>query len=335
MLQVDRESLLAFRARASYLDRKLPPESFEQAAYGGLQDSAPRAAVISLHARVRAVTPSSWEHESLCQIWGPRGADYLIPRRDLAVFTIGRMPRDSTAAESLERIAEDVHRICQGSDRPTREVSAALPELGHSIRMGAITGRLLIRWDASRIRVIPVERPAADYEEARLELGRRFLAWFGPVTEQRFAWWAGLDPEDARLTWSALRSEMIEVDLSGETRCLLKEQEEAMVRSDVIRGVRLIPHSDPYIKTDGELVVEDSRRRLEIFPVPRIKPDFWPVSGAVLADNEVIGSWARQQRRVTVNLWERVNDSLKEEIESEAIGFPIDAPYKAEVRWAQ
>lgn len=326
--------MLSFRARASRLDRKLPPESLDRAAYGGLQDSAPRAAIISLHARVRAVNPSSWEHESLCQIWGPRGADYVIPRRDLAVFTLGRMPRDSSAAERLERIADDVHRICQGSDRPTREVSGALPDLGHSLRMAALTGRLLIRWDSSSIKVIPVERPAADYEEARLELGRRFLAWFGPATEQRFAWWAGLDPEDARLTWSALRSEMIEADLSGETRFLLKEQEEAMVKSELIEGVRLIPHGDPYIKTDGELLVEDARRRLEIFPVPRIKPDFWPVSGAVLADNEVIGSWARQQRRVTVNLWEGANNSLKEEIEREALEFPIASPSKGEVRWA-
>lgn len=155
MLEVDRERLLAFRARASHLDRKLPPASFALAAYGGLQDSAPRAAIISLHARVSEVTPSSWEHESLCQIWGPRGADYVIPRRDLSVFTLGRMPRDSSAAESVERIADEVHRVCQGSDRPTREVSAILPELGHSIRLAAITGRLLIRWDASSIRVIP------------------------------------------------------------------------------------------------------------------------------------------------------------------------------------
>jgi hypothetical protein len=297
MLSIGFDRALAFRARAGHLRQRLPRDSLAEAARGGLQDSAPRAAVISLHARVRDVEPGSWEDPSLVQIWGPREADYVAPRDALAVFTLGRMPRDPEAAASLERIADAVHRVCDGEVRPTREVSAALPELGHSIRSASITGRVLIRWDASKIWAIPVERPDHDAEDARLELARRFLGWFAPTTQERFAWWSGVDREDARVTWKSLRHELREVEVQGKIRFVLRKDEEALAEAEGARGVRLIPHGDPYIKTEGELVVPDAKRRPEVFPRPGVKTAFWPVSGAVMVDNEIAGSWARQQRR--------------------------------------
>lgn len=335
MLTIDRGAVLAFRAGASHLHRRLPPGSIDAAAYGGLQDSAPRAALISLHARVGGVTPSSWEDEALCQIWGPRGADYIVPRRDVAVFTLGRMPRDPKAVEALNRIADDVHGVCQGSAQLTREVGAALPDLGHSIRAAAITGRLLIRWDARSIWVVPTERPDADPEDARLELARRFFRWFAPTTRERLAWWSGVDKNEALTTWEALREELLEVELDGEQRFMLREQEEAIADAEGVSGVRLIPHGDPYIKTDGHLVVPDAERRPEIFPQPGARTAFWPVSGAVVADGAIVGAWARQQRRITVHPWLPLDASLRGAIELEALAFPIQSRSKAQVRWVR
>ena len=42
---------------------------------------------------VSGVEPASWEDPSLAQIWFRLGADYVVPREDLGVFTIGTMPR--------------------------------------------------------------------------------------------------------------------------------------------------------------------------------------------------------------------------------------------------
>lgn len=290
--------------------------------------------VISLHARVDGADPASWEDPSLAQIWGPRGADYVVPRDDLPVFTVGRLPRDAEQAAALERMADDVHEVLDGSARETREVARALPDLGHGIRATAVTGRVLIRWDASRIRAVPAEPPDADPEEARLELARRFLRWFAPAAPERFAWWSGVDPADARATWTGLDPELREVDVAGEARVVLREDEEALAGAEPVEGVRLIPHGDPYIKIDGELVVRDPERRLEIFPRPGVKTAFWPVAGAVLVDGEVVGSWARRQRRVTVHPWGRLGGRVLAAIEREALGFPIASKSKAEVRWA-
>lgn len=332
-LKVDRGHVLAFRARAGHLHQRLPGGSLAEAAKGGLQDSAPRAALISLHARVHDVEPKAWEDPSLVQIWGPRGADYVVPRDALAIFTLGRMPRDPEAAASLERIADEVHRVCDGESRPTREVFAALPELGHSIRSASITGRVLIRWDASKIWAIPSERPDSEVEDARLELARRFLGWFAPATQARFQWWSGVDGNDAAVTWKALGHELHEVELQGETRFVLRKDEGGLAEPESIPGVRLLPHGDPYIKTDGELVVPDAKRRPEVFPRPAVKTAFWPVSGAVVVDGEIVGSWARQQRRVTLNPWEPLAASVRDAIEEEALAFPIASRSKAQVRW--
>ena len=304
------------------------------AAYGGLQDSAPRAGVISLHARAEGVEPTSWEDPSLAQIWF-RGADYIVPRDDVGVFTLGSLPRDADRVRALEEIADAAHRFLDGRTLEVREVREALAlEQPFLLRTAAATGRLLIRWNASRIWLIGNERPDIDPEDARLELARRFLRWFGPVTRERFAWWAGVEPSEVKATWKALDSELVPVELEGEPRYVLAADEDALVGAEPVEGMRLVPHSDPFIKIDGPLVVGNPELRLEAFPPSKVKTAFWPVAGGLLVDGEIAGSWSRQQRRVTVNPWKRLTPSVRAAIEEEALGFPIAAKSKAEVRWS-
>lgn len=59
----------------------------------------PRAAVLSIHARMYGTEPTTWEDRSLVQLWGPRYSAYAIARRDVPVFTLGRLPDDARARE--------------------------------------------------------------------------------------------------------------------------------------------------------------------------------------------------------------------------------------------
>jgi hypothetical protein len=95
-LNLTREQILAFRRRAGALDERLPrgPRSLRRAAWAGLQDSMPRAALLSIHARVEGTEPSTWEDPSLVQLWGPRYHTYVVAARDLALFSLGRLPDD-------------------------------------------------------------------------------------------------------------------------------------------------------------------------------------------------------------------------------------------------
>ena len=79
-LRLTRRQILAFRRRVGGLDERVPTivASLRRAAWAGLQDSMPRAALLSLHARLIGVEPSTWEHPSLVQVWGPRYSLSLI-----------------------------------------------------------------------------------------------------------------------------------------------------------------------------------------------------------------------------------------------------------------
>src|SRR5215813_13712510 len=95
-LDLTRAQILAFRRCVGALDERLPhgARSLRRAAWAGLQDSMPRSALLSIHARVEGAHPAVWEDPSLVQLWGPRYSSYVVAERDRAVFTLGRLPDD-------------------------------------------------------------------------------------------------------------------------------------------------------------------------------------------------------------------------------------------------
>ena len=157
---------LDFRARATHLDDRLPAGSYHQAAYGGLQDTVPRAALTALHARLAGVRPGSWEDPALVQIWF-RCADYVIPKVDFEVFTLGALPRDGQRAAALGVVADAVTHVLAGGPLRTRDLLSALPaaldRMGHDpagvsgiiVYAATVTGRFRIRWDTRTVTVIP------------------------------------------------------------------------------------------------------------------------------------------------------------------------------------
>ena len=80
MLDLTRSQILAFRRHVGALDERLPPgpDSLRRAAWAGLQDSMPRAAVLSIHARITGTAPATWEDPSLVQLWGPRFNVFVV-----------------------------------------------------------------------------------------------------------------------------------------------------------------------------------------------------------------------------------------------------------------
>src|SRR5687768_11547483 len=106
-LEVTRAQILAFRRRVGALDERLPRgrESLRRAGWAGLKDSMPRAAVLSIHARVEGTEPSTWEDPSLVQLWGPGYHTYVVPAVDRAVFTLGRLPDEPRSRQMAEDVA--------------------------------------------------------------------------------------------------------------------------------------------------------------------------------------------------------------------------------------
>src|SRR5688500_9676610 len=208
-LALTRAQILAFRRRVGGLGARADRTTgaLRQAAWAGLQDSMPRAAILSIHARVADTDPSVLRDPALVQIWGPRYSAYVIAADDLAVFSLGRLPEGGKALQRAEdtatRLAEalggrpatvdDAGRALGGRPATVDDAGRALGVHPNALRYGAPTGTVLIRWDGARQpRVWTVPRPEVDPAEARLELARRFLHVFGPGTAASFGAWAGV-----------------------------------------------------------------------------------------------------------------------------------------------
>src|ERR1700735_881741 len=169
MLSVSRRQAVACRLAAHPLPERCPAGSNVDAARFGLQDSAPRDALLGMHARIESCEPDAWQDPRLIQTYSPRAAVYLLPLEDFGIFTIGRLPLDPAARHEIESAAEDMCRELNG-----------LEVRGSPSRRGACaSGRIAVRWTTSAVYVREVPRPEADFGEAHTELCRRHIHAFG------------------------------------------------------------------------------------------------------------------------------------------------------------
>jgi hypothetical protein len=126
-LRLTRTQVLAFRRAVQALDERLPHDtsSIRRAAWAGLQDSMPRAALLSLHARVEGTTSTTWEAPSLVQLWGPRYSAFVVDARDAPVFTVGRLPETGSTRRVAVLAAAHSARITRtGSIRRAQSVGS-------------------------------------------------------------------------------------------------------------------------------------------------------------------------------------------------------------------
>ena len=337
---ITRENVLGFRQRATYLHRRLPRKRLVEAAFAGFQDSSPRSAVLALHARVTDVSPSAWKDSRFVQVWGPRGAVYVVPSHDVAVFTLGRLPRNPVLEASVKAAAEKTKRGFRTRQaRPGRAVSARAAEVNfRELRIASMTGAVRIEWDGATTSWRLVEPPTEAPEPARLELARRFLRSVGPSTPKEFAWWTGGwagsfgsatrgELSDAEQTFRSLEKEVIEVELEGLKRWVLRTDLSKLERAVQVETVRLLPPGDPYLA---------SADRALIVPEPRLRSELWPKSvwpGALMVNGEILGTWRRQVGRVTVRARRPLESEVKDAVEEEVSGMPIESARK-EVRWS-
>jgi len=145
-LKVTRSQILAFRRHVGALDERIPTgrDSLRRAAWAGLQDSMPRAALLSIHARVEGAGPNAWADPSFVQVWGPRYQVYVVAAPDLAVFTLGRLPDAGKTREKAEDLAERLHVFLGGNRMRYDDAGQALGVHGNTLRYAALTGRLAI-----------------------------------------------------------------------------------------------------------------------------------------------------------------------------------------------
>jgi hypothetical protein len=333
-LDLARAQILAFRLTVGALDARLVPgaASLRRAAWAGLQDSMPRAALLSIHARVAGTRPDTWEDPSLIQVWGPRFSAYVVAADDRAVFTLGRLPDDAAGRRFAQETADRLEAFLAGRRMSYAEAGHALGRNPNALRYAAPTGRVLIRWEGARRPTIwTVPAPDMDPGEARLELARRYLHVLGPATAESFARWAGIPPARGPATFAALGTALLPVSTPIGDAWILAEDEPALRRPATPTAMaRLLPSGDAYWLLQGrdrELLVPDAARRPQLW-TPRV----WP--GAVLIHGEIAGIWRRDAANVTIEPWRQLSPGEREAVEAEATTLPLpDVHGQIRVRW--
>ena len=294
----------------------------------------PRAALLSLHARVAKTAPSTWEDPSLAQVWGPRFSAYVVAARDRAIFTLARLPESGATRRVAEEIADRLDAFLAGRKMNYWEAGHALGEASpNRLRYATLTGRVLIRWEGARRPIVwTVPAPKTTPREAGLELARRYLHVFGPATPASFATWGGIAPAVGSATFDALGDELTAVRTPVGDSWILSSDESSF-RASRRRGrdgARLLPSGDAYFLLQGadrQLLVPEAKPRASLW-TSRV----WP--GAVLLDGEIVGTWRRAGADLVIETWRALSRKEREVIEADAASLPLpDVGGRIRVRW--
>ena len=292
----------------------------------------PRAALLSIHARVAGTGPSTWEDPSLVQLWGPRFNVFVVAARDLAVFSLGTLPDDARGRQRAEDLAARLRSLLGGARMAYGEAGRALGVHPNSLRYAAATGTVVIRWEGARQSAVwTVPPPETDPHEARLELARRYLHIYGPAAPEAFARWAGIGRRPAVAAFAALRATLAPVHTPAGDGWILAQDEAALRAAPrPAASARLLPSGDAYLLLHGadrDLLVPDADRRRALW-TPRV----WP--GGLLLGGEIAGIWRRADTALTVQPWRRLSRAERDAVTAEAESLPLPgARKKIAVRW--
>jgi len=334
-LEFSRSQILGFRRRVGSLDNRLPAsaKSLRVAVWAGSQDSMPRAALLSIHARVEATGPTTWEHSSLVQLWGPRFNNYVVAARDVPIFSLGRLPDEGPRRMRAYDTASRLHALLDGRRMPFARVGKEIG-IGHNmLRYAAPTGTVLMRWDGARQPTVwTVPASGMDPRHARLELARRYLHVFGPATAASLAKWAGIQDVEARSALEALADELMPVRTPIGDACILADDEMTLrTEPGQCAPARLLPSGDTYYLLwgiDRKLLVPDAKQRAALWTT-RV----WP--GALLVNGEITGVWRRSAAVVTIEAWRRHSSAERNAVEAEAASLPLPGLQGSiAVRWS-
>lgn len=311
-------AIVGRRLAANDLLVRLPagPDAIARAARAGLQDSMPRAALLSLHARVGGTGPDALADPDLVTVWGPHYALYTVAAADRAVFTLGRTRLEPAARARAERIADALARHLGDAEADYGTAGRALGIDPNALRYAAPTGRLLVRWDGARRPTVRVVAPPdGDPAAMRTELARRYLHAYGPVRPGAFGRWASIGAAGERAAYAALGDALCAVRTPAGAAWLLADDLPACRPAVAEPGaVRLLPSGDALTLLHGDarsLLVADPAAQARLW-TSRV----WP--GALLLGGTVAGTWRRAEAAVRIHAWRPLARAERAAVEEEA-----------------
>ena len=355
-ISVPAEQVLAFRVQRQNLDHKESRPLTQVAAVCGIHAQVMSAALGQFWARTKGTGPEDthddlWKQRSLVRTWCMRGTLHIVPKEDLDIFA-GARRRVSTDRETqwmkyvgisytdLDVVTYAIRDALEGraltrSELMEKIVKHLRPKLRMLLKsswnellhpasyeevlcFGPQRGKestfvspknWLKLW---RIRLTP--------EESRTALLERYLRVYGPSDRLEFAAWGGLDPINAKPTWESMLDRMIEVAYCGRRTWLLKDDLDALLRSEFRDSVRLIPNFDVYLAgRDRRVLTSNKEEHKKVY-----REAGW-VSAVLVARGRVAGVWSvkTQKDKLFLNIepFVKFGSVFRRSVEEEAEAY--------------
>ncbi len=328
----------------------------------GVQAQVPAAAALAMRARSKGLVaedvPRALSAErSIVRTWLMRGTLHVTAAQDVRwllalfgpVFDAGGRRRrlelglDEATCHAGLAVIRDVlgklgpltrHQILEHLLARGVRIASSGPPLIHLIahagRVGVIclgpprgsddTYVLLDDW-------VPRGKPVVR-DAALAELARRYLAAYGPATEDDLATWSGLPIGDARGAIKAIVTELREIGAAGRTMWILTGRLSGAAGGNPV--MRLLPNFDTYV-----LGYRD--RDLMIAPefTSRIQRGGGWLHPALAVDGWIIATWHLQRRKgqldVIVEPFESLDQAALSDLQEEVADVSRFAGQPAEL----
>ena len=320
---------------------------------GGIQAQVMSAAELSLWTRRRStrredVQAALWQRRELVKTTSMRMTLHLLPARDFQMYIA------AMKASSMASVHRTLKRIGAGPKHVDTMITVVMDALAGGpktqqdllsrAKAGAARGMrvwLKYAWSAMRpaiveglicygpprgahatfVRVdqwLPAQK-AADPDDARVELARRFLTAFGPATHRDFSKWAGLNTSVTKPVFERLAGLVEPINVDGEQAFILRRDRDVLADAKIDRRPRLLPAFDTFLlahATKHHLVEPRFYKRV-------YRNQGW-LSPVVIVGGRIVAVWFLVQRAKTftvdvrpfAGLDKRVRDGIHAEAEA-------------------
>lgn len=371
MTEVSHHAVLGFRMRRQHLIERSAPGTLLEAveAVHGIQAQIQAHAYFAVAQRVQKVTSAQidralWQDRTLIKTWAMRGTVHWLPRSEEPIFSAGmiRLRADTNvqwwANQGVSQ--EELYALCTqiveiiGDEPKTRQEVADIAEGQVAERWNewlrsswgglyasASQRGLLVFGPPRGNNVLFANRaswlggiPEVDPEAAALEMIRRYIRSYGPVTFQDLSHWLGVTQNRVKPWWDLIAEERVPVTTAGVTRWVLAGDEDRVREMEGAKlPVRLLPAFDPLT-----LAYRDKTEMLAAEHYKRIYGAAAWVYPAVLVNGSIAGTWTYERKskhiQVTVYPFRRLNKQIQAAIEREATHLAKTIGRTAEVRYA-
>lgn len=321
----------------------------------GIQAQVLLAAELGIRARVERVSQQDvrealWKSRTILKTWCMRGTLHLLASSDLPLYVsalrsklpefIRWLQKDGgvTPAEVssiTDKISEALSNRSLTREELSREVAFQLtlrPKTrkylmsawGVLLRPAAFQGQLAfgeslgpkVTFVNPKDWIVPWKEPSA--KDAILELFRRYLRSYGPITVNDFGHWLGNLKEDEKSSLEPFLKELEPVELDGFKGLMLKSDAREASNLEPAGGVHLLPSFDcyPMFYSPRELFISRTHRS-RIFR----QTAGWNYPALVI-EGKAAGTWSLKRRRrqtlINVEPFRNLNPKERQGILSES-----------------